>query len=138
MRFIPHMPWLQLVAIAAGRLSWKSYTIDVDTYEGGVFDRRSVSRDWDSLGLPSLVDHTVFVASMTALPGLFTTVWIFEEEAPASDRLAFLSWPKNYTLGRFVEVSWDGSHGPQTFYVAMFRDDPISQTQAALFKLTEM
>lgn len=129
--------WSDVVRNTAACLQWRSHYIHVNTYQGNVADRHKVDRDWNSLGLPPLVDESVFTTSMTAIQSGFTRVWIFEEDDP-DDREKFREWPRAYMPGRFVKVHFDGSHGEANFYAAMFRDDTASQRQAMIFKLNEM
>jgi hypothetical protein len=128
MKMLNNWTWPVVVNTAAHRLKWQSHTIEVNTHEGGVFDRRTIDRDWNSIGLPTLIDAAVFIAAMTDIQDNHTTVWIFQDDDP-SDHQTFRSWPDDYSLCRFVEVDLDGSHGDVRYYAAMFRDDPVSQNR---------
>lgn len=128
--------WDHVVDITASFLAHSSYYIDVDVFQGAASDRRTFQRDWNSLGLSPMIDEGMFKVDMREFVDGFAFVSIFEKDHD-DDPDKFFKWVRHYPLARLIDVSLDGSHGDQTFYAVMFKDDDPSKAQAAIFKLAE-
>lgn len=135
MQLVKTTTWDDVVNITASRLGWQMYMIGITAQQGLARDYRYFVQDFDCLGLPSMIDEGMFKVDLRDFQDGYPIVLVFD--GAAADQLQFASWPRNYSTGRFVHVSLDGSHGEQHLYVAMFRDNHLSRQQAMQFKLAE-